>query len=429
MSDRPTPSRSRSLSRRWRVPAHYLQAGERFDGEAILEETRGRVGLLLWQCERDVRLWAGSGRDERQQLFSAGAAARCRETLESLGDELSSIAAPIRALAGMLEHPGEISPDVVMLACRRISQWAEKRGAGATALTFAQAGALAQPASAPSAYRVGRLARRAGQSGRAEGWLNRSIVLARQARDWDTYAASYSGLGNVNLSRGNLPAAERCQMKALRIAVQHEIPIRAGAALHDLFVIAAEAEQADRAMSYARDAFARYPETSKRRAALAHDVALFWMEQGNFRSAVPVLRAAWSRLERDQQVIGLANVARAAGATDDGEGYELYRRLARRELERPGAGEPHPGVLLNLARGAASLGRWDESRELLREATAAAAAQKQHKISFEAEALLHAIDGDQAIAAERHSVTSPAADEFAGEVANGLEALEPVMAG
>jgi tetratricopeptide (TPR) repeat protein len=429
MLDRPTPSRSRSLSRRWRVPAHYLHGAERFDGACVLEESAGPLGLLLWQCERDVRLWATSGSAQRENLFTAGAAARCGAALSSLGAEARPLEGPLRVIVGMLENPLDVSADAVMLACRRIAEWAEPRGATATALTFAQAAALAQPGSAPSAYEVGRLARRIGQAGRAEGWLNRAIVLARQTRDWDTYAAAYGGLGNVNLARGNLPAAERCQLKALRIATQHELPARVGGSLHDLFVIAAEAEQSERAIGFAEAAFRTYPEEHSRRAALAHDVALFWMELGNFRCALPVLLAAWPRLERDQQVVGLANVARAYGALGEGDGYDEFSDRASRELTRPGILDPHPGALLNLARGAASLGRWEESRSLVSRARIAAEEQRQNKVSFEADVLLQALDSDQAIAAERHDATTPQADRFAWEVASSLSAREPTASG
>ncbi len=425
MLDRPTPSRTRSLSRRWRVPAHYLHSAERFEGGSVLEECPGPLGLLLWQCERDVRLWATTSMSQREGIFVSGAGARCRMAMRSMGAVARPLEAPMGVLMGMLEHPMDVSPEAVMLACRRVSQWAEARGAMATALTFAQASALAQPGSAPSAYQVGRLARRAGQAARAEGWLNRAIVLARQARDWGTYAAAYSGLGNVNLSRGNLPAAERCQMKALRIATQHELTARAGAALHDLFVITAEAEQPDRAVAFAEAAFRAYSDGDPRRAALAHDVALLWMELGNFQCALPVLTAAWDQLAPDQRVIGLANAARACGAVGDAECFDEFSVLAHEEMSRSGAGAPHPGSLLNLARGAASLGRWDAAERLGQETLIAADVQQQNKIRFEAESFMQALGNDRTIATERHLTSTPQAEHFSSEVATSLGRRPP----
>lgn len=417
------PVPSRTAPRRWRVPAHFLYGAERFDGASILEESPGPLGLLLWQSERDVRLWAMSAPAQREELFSRGAAHRTTAALRTAGGRPPELRAPMAALASMLEHPMDIAADAVMLACERIAEWAEGRGATSTALTFAQAAALTQPGSAPCAYRVGRLARRGGQPGRAEGWLNRAIVLARQARDWDTYAAAYSGLGNVNLSRGNLPAAERCQCKALRIATRHEIPARAGAALHDLFVVAAEAEQADRALQLAEIAFRTYPAAHQGRVALAHDVALLWMEQGHFACAMPVLRAAWSRLEPDQQVVGLANVARAAGALGDRGSYEEYGRLARAEMAGRGSRELRSVSLLNLARGAASLGDLQGAAELAAQASASAAEQKQNKLCFEAEALLQALGGEMS-AAEQTRSPAPESESFASEIESALAGRE-----
>jgi tetratricopeptide (TPR) repeat protein len=425
MPDCPTPSRTRSLTRRWRVPAHYLHSAERFDGGILLEESPGPLGLLLWQCERDVRLWATTMGPQRDGLFVAGAGVRCRAALRSLGAAVRPLEGPIGVIAGMLEHPLDVSAEALMLACRRISQWAEARGATTTALTFAQASALAHPGSASSAYQVGRLARRTGQVARAEGWLNRAIVLARQARDWDTYAAAYSGLGNVNLTRGNLPAAERCQMKALRIATQFELGVAAAGFLHDLFVIAAEANQPQRAESFAAKAFQSYPEDHPKRPVLAHDVALFWIEQGNFRCSMPVLRAVLPRLPKDQQVVCMANAARGAGALKNEVEYLDFSRSALAGIRSAESTMPTtPGAVLNIARGAASLGRWDEARELAAETLHLATELQQNKLTFEAEALLQALASDEAAAGEHHKASTDEAENFAWEVASSLSRRE-----
>jgi tetratricopeptide (TPR) repeat protein len=424
MQEQLTPSGSRSIPRRWRVPGHYLHNAERFEGAGILDENPGPSGLLLWQCERDVRLWALSSTARREFLFVDGASPRCLAALRELETESAELLPPLQALAGMLAYPGETSPDVVMLACRRVAMWAEHGGRYATALRFSESAALSQPRVADCAYHVGRLARRGGQTGLAEGWLNRAIVLARQLGDWDTYAAAYSGLGNVSLTRGNLPAAERFQQKALRIATKHSLPARAGAALHDMFVVAGEAEQVDRAIEYAQRAFEAYPAGHPGRIGLAHDVASVWMDLGDFRSALPILLVLWRHLPRDQQVIGLANVARAAGALRDRACFEAHRDLAIRELKEASTPEMHPGALLNLARGAASLGDITEARSLAADAEASAVNRREHKLEFEAEALLQALSMEQIACVENHTEPRPADALFALHLATSITARQ-----
>ncbi|MBA2670918.1 MAG: hypothetical protein H0U67_11145 [Gemmatimonadetes bacterium] len=424
MQQQLTPASSHSIPRRWRVPGHYLHSAERFEGAGILDENPGPLGLLLWQSERDVRLWALSSAVEREFLFADGASVRCLTALSELGAASVELAPPLQALAAMLAHPLEAAADVVMMACRRVSIWAESGGRYATALRFSESAALAQPRAAECAYHVGRLARRGGQTGLAEGWLNRAIVLARQLGDWDTYAAAYSGLGNVSLTRGNLPSADRYQHKALRIATKHGLPARAGAALHDIFVVAGEAEQVDRAMEYAERAFATYPAGHPGRIGLAHDVASVWMDLGDFRSALPILLVLWRHLPRDQQVIGLANVARAAGALGDRACFDVYRNLAVRELENAATPEMHPGALLNLARGAASLGDLTEARSLAASAEASAANRREHKLQFEAEALRQALSMEQIACVEKPAEPRPAATLFALDLANSIAARE-----
>ncbi|HEX6036586.1 hypothetical protein, partial [Longimicrobium sp.] len=48
--------------------------GERLDGERILEESPGDLGLLLWRTARDVALWAMTPEERRGGLFASGTA-------------------------------------------------------------------------------------------------------------------------------------------------------------------------------------------------------------------------------------------------------------------------------------------------------------------------------------------------------------------
>src|SRR5688572_12031584 len=63
----------RRIARRWCVPPAVMQGpGETVDGNGILGEVPGELGLLLWGTARDVALWGGSPPGERGKLFADG---------------------------------------------------------------------------------------------------------------------------------------------------------------------------------------------------------------------------------------------------------------------------------------------------------------------------------------------------------------------
>lgn len=380
-----------SYSRRWRLPPPYLSESEAMEGAAMLEEFRGPLGLLLWQSVRDVTLWALTPVERREGLFSSEAEPRRIADVLVLHGLPSQLEEPLRALAALLSHPADVAPEAVMLACHRISQWAESQDSIATALAYAQGSALAMPASAKSALRVGRLARRRGENARAEGWLQRAVVLARQEGDRVTHAFGYSALGNLYRTRGNMPASERHHLRALRIASRHSLVAREAAALHDLFVICAETSRVQDAVRHARRAVVAYGPKHERLPALAHDVAVLWLENGEFGRALPVLLAVWSRMGTDQ-VLGLTNAARAAGALRDARIYHDCRERAFALIDGAATREHRAVGLLNLARGAVSLGELELGRALVTRALDAAREAREHKIEFGAESLLQQID-------------------------------------
>lgn len=379
------------FTRRWRLPPPYLREAEPLEGARILEEFAGPLGILLWQSVRDAGLWALTPADQREGLFTAEAEPRRLADLLSIG-AARPVEEPLRALAAMLTHPADVAPEAVMLACNRVSQWAESRDAIGTALAYAQGSALAMPASARSALRVGRLARRQGEYARAEGWLQRAVVLARQEADRVTHAFGYSALGNVYMMRGNMPAAERHHLRALRIADRHSLQGRAAAALHDLFVLCADTGRLDRAVAYARRAIIAYGPKHERMPALAHDVALMWLERGEFARALPVFEAVWPYMPANQRVLGLANAARAAGPLGERETFRSCQEAVIRIVEGAGPRENHAAALLNVARGAAGLGDLDLGLSLAERTRALANELQEHKISFSAENLVQSIE-------------------------------------
>lgn len=424
-------SSPRPYQRRWRLPPPYIREMKPLEASGVMDEVPGPLGLVLWQSVRDTTLWALTPAEKREDLFTPDAEPRRLADVLTFGDAVAAIDEPLRALAAMLSHPADVAPEAIMLACDRVSMWAEMRGRMMTAIAFAQASALALPASSRSALRVGRLARRAGEHARAEGWLQRAVVLARQEGDRVSHAWAYSALGSVYVLRGNFPAAERHHQRALRIAERHSLRARAAAALHDLFTLCADTGRPADAVSYARRAAIAYGPKHDRLPALAHDVALTWLESGHFARALPILQAATPRMAPNQQVLGLASTARAAGSL----GYEeLFARChlgVIQIVEAGGERENHPAALLNLGRGAAALGKLEVATSLASRAHELAIELQQHRIAFAAESLLESVNSRRGAArttatapaglpAPADDESSPQADEFACELLAGL---------
>jgi tetratricopeptide (TPR) repeat protein len=406
-------------------------ASEPLAGAGILEDIPGPFGLLLWQASRDAALWAATTDEQRVGLFTEDAEPRRLADLLSIGPAADRIEEPLRALARMLSHAPDTAPEVVTLACERVSRWAEKRELLSTALAFSQAAAVATPASGRLALRVGRLARQLGEYVRAEAWLQRAIILARQQQDRNSHAFAYAALGNLYRLRGNLPNAERHHLRALRLATRFSLRAREAAALHDLFVVCMETNRAREAVEYAGRALAlgAYGRNSNRLPSLANDIAVFWVEQGDFARALPVLRAVWPHMDPVARPLGTANIARAAGALGERDIFDRYWERTLELMDSTEGCENHPTALLNLARGAASLSDWDRAEHAGLQARDLAGRLSEHKVSFEAENLLQAIQSERAAASAQIAPRQAninhdsAADELALELTTCLSGV------
>ncbi|MBA4160217.1 MAG: hypothetical protein H0X65_22565, partial [Gemmatimonadetes bacterium] len=173
------------MQRRWRVPPPPEWGFEAPDGAAVLDENVAGLGVLLWDVTRDVVLWATASPRELTEIFPP-AQERMRTAwlmTTMLDPKLES------ALLGLVRIPGPpslASRERTSLACHSIAQWADERGAVATAYAFMHAAAFACPGNARLSYEAGRLARRRAEYARAEDWLKRAVLLGRQVGDWDS---------------------------------------------------------------------------------------------------------------------------------------------------------------------------------------------------------------------------------------------------
>lgn len=379
------------LPRRWRTPPPLTRGSESLEGMEILREVGGEVGVLLWQAYRNVMFWASADQGERGRLFSPEAGRkRAAELAEArIPDELSG---PLSTFSEMLSAPDTTSGEAMAQACTGIARWAEDEGHLHTALAFTQAASVASQRNARLALAVGKLARRRNEVARAETWFRHAVMVSRQTGDWESYSRAYIALGNMLIARGNLPAAAKMHIKALRAARRKGLQQIQGMALHDLFVIADELGRDEQAEEYARQAFRAYGHHHPSLPLLSHDIAYFWMQRGYFAQALDVFQRLEDHVEDARTRLLLAsNIARAAAGTGN---RELFRK-AWTQVYRMTKDPEQQGIVANatleLALGAASLGEWDRAEQAAQESLDQAIKLGQAKVRFRAESLLESV--------------------------------------
>jgi tetratricopeptide (TPR) repeat protein len=381
----------RRTTRRWRTPPAISHGTEAYEGLAVLEEVKGPLGFLLWQVARDVSLWATFLPEERAELFVPGAEATLHGLVRSAGVEVQ-LESPLMTVVRMVGAPDTARPEAVELACQHIAHWADGHGYSATAVAFAQAAAMTVPFDAGAAYAVGRIAKRRAEYSRAETWYRRAIALARQSGDWSSYAMAFSGLGNLYMQRGSIPTARRFHLRALKAARRHSLRSIQGSAQHDLFVIAAGHNHKDEAERYARGAFESYGPEHPRLAALANDIAYFWMERGHFAPALTVFEALPPHMARhEDRLVALANIVRAAAGAGERRQFEQMWDEVWDGLARDEAAENASQVLLELAHGAAQLGETERAERAAERAVRTARERGESKALLTAEAVVDSV--------------------------------------
>jgi len=413
--------------RRWRTPPPLTRgSAETLEGMEILREVPGETGVLLWQAYRNVMFWATAEPQERGRLFAADAGQRRLEDLLS-ADVPSAILDALVAVGRLLGAPEGSNGDIVADACRTIAEWAEKEGYDATALAFTQTAALAAPRSSTLALAVGQLARQRGEMPRAETWFRHTIMIARQIGDWESYGTAYLSLGNMAWERGNFPLAHRMHIKALRSGKRKGLIEIVGGASHNLFVLATEAGRTEQAEHYARQAFRAYGTEHKRLPALAHDIAYSWMNQGYFARALPVFQALLPLFpETKDQLQVRANVIRSAGGAGNREVFRVTWNEAMKLTREPSVVPALADALLEMARGAASMGEWDRAEQVAERAIALAEERSESAILIRAEGLLESVRNGRSVekaVAARASRSADQADVLANEMVRSLSTL------
>lgn len=402
-----------------RLSLPVMRPGEPFEGAGILAELPSAPGGLLFTAYRSLMAWALAPAAERAELFAPAAAAEMRGALRCTPAD-AELRDALDGVCDLVDHPVEARPRRVSELSLRIAGWAEEFGAPETAFRFVQAAGLCAPADAILAHRAARMARQRGMWALAELWFRHSISLSRRSRDWEAHATAYLGLGNTYYRHGRFSAAQREHRKALRVSSRHGLRALRGAALHNLFLVAVEVGEPERAESHAEAAFEAYGPRHSTVPALAHDIAYFWSRQGLFRRSLPVFRALLPHFTEPQDRLRVqASLARAAGAEGRREAFDEAWSDVWSLV--PGlTGTPVVTTsLMQVAHGAASLGDWRRAERAAGAALAAATARDESDVAAEAERVL-------ALSAERTPVEpsgAPAAAPDAVEVDPFVDAL------
>lgn len=425
MSSRAIPSASRMLNntRRQpqRVPPPLLTGNERVDGQGILDELTGEEALVIWKTYRAVFLWSQIRPRQRKELVSTESY-KARLNHLRMAPGLGEAAEAVEDLADLFRKT--LPAPVVASRCRTIEEWAEQHDAPRTAVEFAQLVALASPSDAAAAARVGRRVRDLAEYARAESWYWEAIVRARKAGDWQAYVLSTLGLGITSVRRGNYPAARRSFERGVRRARRQGLTGYEAMAYHELTVWAIRTENLPQTVQFGRAASRLYGPDHPRLAGLAHDLATFWMNRGYFDVGFQVVSAIPPDFGTlSDQAVRYASVARAAGAIGSNTAFDDARAGIEKLLTNPQVASRAASVLLDLGRGALSLGRVQAATEIVVHANELARERGEAELSWDAESLLQEI---HAAGAVQHAKTIRAPRrvlEFASELTENLLAI------
>jgi hypothetical protein len=313
-----------------------------------------------------------------------------------------------------------------------MADWALSQQAQETALAFAGLAALVWPRHPRYAWVFARLLRGRGRMREAEHWFWRSHRIAVWLDDFEAQVRCLNSLGVLSYLTGNFSRAERRLTRGLALATKRGLRVSRGEILHDLFALALNRQDFTRAEAYASDALQCYLPGHDRLPALAHDLGCLWMEQGHYARALPLLQAVAGHFQEwSQKLQSYAAVARAAGGAGDEAAFawaalRAWEAAAKIEECRMSGAE-----LVDLGRGAASLGRWDEAIAAFGRARSLAAVQGASDVLIRAEAGLTAAVAEQGVdspARPQQRKGMVRADVVAREMIDALQPLRPVAA-
>jgi tetratricopeptide (TPR) repeat protein len=411
----------------FRVPPPLLQrTGTGFSGLDLLESETGVARLVFWSAYRDVELWVRA--TERDSLFRPEQAdPRFHQLNELDPDTYGTVSPHIAVLIELIRSQTAVDPASICSACSAIASWFEERGRLRCAVDYAIAAYLTVPQSAALAVRTARLLRMLAEYPRSTSWFDYAIYLARKSRDWQAYSEALAGLGNLYFQTGNFPRARHFHRRCLRLASREHLAEMQGAAYHNLFVLEMDAGDIELAEELASKALSAYPPISPCRVRLARDLSRRWTVLGHFEQALPLALETLEHFSAPiDRALVWADVARSAGGCGELAHFEdawvEAWALVRRRVADPVSAD----VLIDLARGAASMGDTRRAAHAAARALEIARERNEGRTVLEAEALL---DSVHAVAVQpRHPATERTLPELAQRMLQALRELRATAA-
>jgi tetratricopeptide (TPR) repeat protein len=361
-----------------------------FSGLDLLEDEMGVAGLIFWRTYRDVELWARA--TVRENLFRPEQAEHRSNELDELNlDTYGSVRSHLAVLLELLRSPTSVDPESICSACSAIANWFEERGRLRCAVDYAIAAYLTLPRHGALAVRTARLLRMLAEYPRSTSWFDYAIYLARKSRDWQVYSEALAGLGNLYFQAGNFPRARYFHRRCLRVASREHIAEMQGAAYHNLFVLEMDAGNVELAGELALKALSAYPPTSPYRVRLTRDLSRRWTVLGHFERALPLALETLEHFSAPiDRALVWADVARCAGGCGELAHFEDAWAEAWALVRRRVVDSVSADVLIDLARGAASMGDTRRAAYAAAKALEIARERKEGRTALEADALVKA---------------------------------------
>jgi len=343
-----------------------------------------------WQVFRLVTTWTAQAPHNRFGFLEIDGIRALMIRID--GNDLSPNEEPRPALLSILCEMIAATPDMQRLAyaCLAVTDWALAVGAVETALAYARS-AAALSGNARYAWIAGKLLRENGRVLQSEEWFHAAHRLAMRTHDWDVRAWSLLSLGHMLLTVGRYAAGREYFERALIVVERFKLEDRRLEAHHHLFDAALAMQDYTRVAKHGRVVADGYGLDHPRFPYFTHDLAVYWMERGDYERSRDCLSSLLDRYFHEnaaERLLLTASTMRAAAGCGDHRAFDrLLPTLV--ELRGPAGSSPLVAQALQTAGlGSSMLRRWSEAEELLVSALEAAKQTGQEDTRSAAEKLL-----------------------------------------
>ena len=339
------------------APSEWTQAHALEDVAAA----GGALWVVLWQALRDVWIWSETPADQRGELFLPPSATVYERTMRARF-EAPELTAALGTYHLLRWAAHVVEGAHVADACQQISAWAEARSMAELAAYFAEAAAVADPASPVRSHAAAYLTRRARMFRRSAAWYERTYKLAVRADDRDEAVGALLGYGALLYGLGFYQQARRYLRKGAKRAVRTGRRRKAAEAHHDLMLLSLDMQDYAAAAHHASQAEHLYPLSHPRIPYLVHDFAVVLVRQNYSSLASAQLERVLPFFVRPEEAAliwgTLARAAAGAGQLD------RFREAEAKALQLAALYQEHgAAALVNVGEGSRVVREWAKARD------------------------------------------------------------------